>query len=135
MEFMFIVVPLAILAVVGLRLAAGTADRDRITSYIQESGGRIIEITWAPFGPGWFGEKSDRIYCVRYVDRDGNEHQTHCKTSMLTGVYLTEDAIVRHSQHTPRVAPPAELTALEQENERLRQELARLKEQQRNERG
>jgi len=135
MEFIFILIPLAIMAAIAFRVGAGSMDRDRISSYIQESGGRIVAINWAPFGPGWFGEKSDRIYRVRYFDRDGNEHEAHCKTSMLTGVYLTEDTITRHAQGKLAFAVPSETTALEQENQRLREELARLRQQQRDGRG
>ncbi len=135
MEFMVVLIPLAILAAIGFRLGAGNMDRNRIADYIQGSGGRIIEITWSPFGPGWFGEKSDRIYCVRYVDRDGDEHEAHCKTSLFTGVYLTEDSITRHARGESLASPPSETAALEQENQRLRQELARLREQRRDERG
>src|SRR5262245_29755408 len=28
----------------------GNMDRSRITSYIEERGGRVVSITWAPFG-------------------------------------------------------------------------------------
>ena len=54
-------------------------------------------VYWAPFGPGWFGEKSDRIYAVRYLDAEGNEHEAHAKTSLWTGVYFTEDEVVRRA--------------------------------------
>src|SRR5262245_32751136 len=92
------IVVLVIVLVVVIRLIAGGWDRDRIRQYVQSKGGRVIDIHWDPFGPGWFGEKSDRIYEVHYVDEDENEHQAHCKTSMLTGVYFTEDRIVRHAE-------------------------------------
>ena len=49
-------------------------DKDRITAYVQERGGRIVSINWAPFGRGWFGEKNDRIYEVVYYDREGQQH-------------------------------------------------------------
>jgi hypothetical protein len=75
-----------------------------------------------PFGPGWFGEKSDRIYAVRYLDKDGNEHEARCKTSMWTGVYFTQDEIVRHAKR-----PSDKQESLEEENRRLRDELERLK--------
>jgi hypothetical protein len=123
-----------ILAVVGfgliVRLLAGGADNSRIEDYIRSRGGRLISCNWAPFGKGWFGEKNDRIYSVRYQDVDGHMHEASCKTSLFSGVYFTEDRIVsRAASHTP--APPSKaisrLEMLEEENRRLRKELSRRK--------
>jgi hypothetical protein len=72
-------------------------DKGRITAYVQERGGRIVSISWAPFGKGWFGDKNDRIYEVVYYDREGNQHWATCKTSLFAGVYWTEDRIT-HSK-------------------------------------
>jgi hypothetical protein len=36
-----------------IRLGAGSQDNNRITHYIEEHGGRVLDITWKPFGPGW----------------------------------------------------------------------------------
>lgn len=115
-----------IVVAVVIRLLAGGMDRDRVRSYIEERGGRLLSSNWAPFGTGWFGEKSDRIYEVRYLDAGGNEHHATCKTSLLTGVYLTEDLIVRHVKPLPAQRTP-DLAELEQENRRLRAELEQLK--------
>jgi hypothetical protein len=117
-----ILIVIGIVAVILIRLAAGGLDRDRVREYVASRGGKVLEANWDPFGPGWFGEKSDRIYEVRYVDRDGNEHHAHCKTSMWTGVYFTEDTIVKYAHGHPPAA-----SALEEENRRLREELERLK--------
>lgn len=118
----FLVLAVIVIALV-IRLAAGGLDHDRIRQYIESRGGKVLDSHWAPLGPGWFGEKSDRIYEVRYLDRDGNEHRAHCKTSMWTGVYLTEDRIVRYAEPPP----DPEVESLEEENRRLREELERLK--------
>src|SRR3954452_2246110 len=101
-------------------------DHDRIKQYVEERGGKVLDSHWSPLGPGWFGEKSDRIYGVRYLDKDGNEHEAHCKTSMWTGVYFTEDRIVKSAE---RPAPPTAATesALEVENRQLREEIERLR--------
>ena len=111
------------------RLIAGSMDRPRISDYIASRGGREQSISWAPFGPGWFGEKSDRIYQVRYVDNLGQLHDAHCKTSLTTGVYFTEDRVV--SEPPFAKAPPEHFVDdradLVRENRRLREELARLK--------
>lgn len=129
MEWLLLLIPIAIIFAVMIRLAAGGMDHDRIKSYIEDRGGKVIDSHWAPFGPGWFGEKSDRIYSVRYLDRDGNEHEAHCKTSMWTGVYLTEDRIVRYAERTLPHADERERD-LEEENQRLREEVSRLRREQ-----
>ena len=82
----------------------------------------MLRANWSPFGPGWFGEKSDRIYRVRYLDADGNEHRAHCKTSMWSGVYFTRDEIVKYADR-----PNEKAESLEKENRRLREEIERLK--------
>jgi hypothetical protein len=111
-----------------IRLLAGGMDGDRVRTYIEQRGGRLLSSGWAPFGKGWFGEQSDRIYEVRYLDRDGNEHEATCKTSLFTGVYFTEDRIVSYGE-TPRreTRDDARLSVLEDENRRLREELKRTK--------
>lgn len=126
--FFVVLIPLAILVAILFRFAAGGPDQDRVKQYIEQRGGKLIAADWAPFGPGWFGEKSDRIYQVRYLDLDGNEHEAFAKTSMWTGVYLTEDRIVKYSKAH---GDPEEIDSLEAENRRLREELARLKRKER----
>jgi len=132
-------------AAILFRLLAGSMDGDRIRDYVQGRGGRLLSCNWAPFGKGWFGDKSDRIYEVSYLDNEGNQHRATCKTSMWTGVYWTEDRIVVHAQQQPspdKVVeqehfhpsgdPSSQLAdrspeELEAENRRLREELERLK--------
>lgn len=99
------------------RLIAGSFDASRVESYIRERGWKLIDRSWAPFGPGWFGEKNDRIYEIVYEDEDGNTHMAHVKTSLLSGVYLTNDRIVKES---------ANKRALESENEILKKRIAEL---------
>lgn len=101
-----------------IRLAAGSMDGSRVEDYIRQRGGRLLSSNWTPFGRGWFGEKSDRIYTVRYEDAAGHEHEAQCKTSLLSGVYFTEDRIVREAMAPPVPAlvvpapPPANATFL-----------------------
>jgi hypothetical protein len=92
MEVLFI--PLIILVVLGIRVLAGSFDKGRVETYIQENGHKLLDIQWSPLGPGWFGEKDSRIYRIQYRDSSGNRHEAYAKTSMMTGVYLTEDRIV-----------------------------------------
>jgi hypothetical protein len=125
MEYaIFLVILFVIGIAIAFRLFAGSMDRERIRSYVENRGGKVIEATWAPFGPGWFGGNKERIYQVRYIDHDGNMHEAYARTSMWTGVYFTEDQITQHAK-TP--IDEEEVESLEQENRRLREELARLK--------
>jgi hypothetical protein len=123
MEVLLVVVAIIFLAFV-FRLVAGGMDHGRVHGYISERGGRTIHVHWNPFGKGWFGEKNARIYRVRYEDADGNIHQATCKTSLLAGVYFTEDQIVSRTGETNAASREAQL---EQENRRLRQQLERLR--------
>jgi hypothetical protein len=124
-----VLIPLAIIVAILFRVGAGSMDHDRLREYVESRGGKVIDSNWAPLGPGWFGEKSDRIYQVRYIDRDGNEHEAYAKTSMWTGVYFTEDRIVDYAKKPIDVD---EVETLEEENARLRAELDRLKNKDRN---
>ena len=120
----FLIIPVGIVLAILFRVFAGNLDHDRLREYVEQRGGKIVSIDWAPFGPGWFGEKSDRIYEVRYIDHDGNKHQAYAKTSMMTGVYFTEDIVQEYAK------PPVdakEVETLEEENARLRMEIERLK--------
>ena len=126
MEAIAILIPVVIIVVILIRLGAGGMDHDRIREYVESRGGKVLDSNWSPFGPGWFGEKNDRIYGVRYLDKDGNEHEAHCKTSMWSGVYFTEDKIVKYADREP---PREAESELEAENRRLREEVERLRRQ------
>jgi hypothetical protein len=78
---------------VGGWLVAMSMDKSRITAYVEERGGRVVSISWAPFGKGWFGDKNDRIYEVVYYDAEGRQHFATCKTSLFSGVYWTDDRV------------------------------------------
>jgi len=122
--FVLLVIPVVIAIVIGIRLLIGSLDRQRISEYVEARGGKVVETTWAPFGPGWLGSNRERIYEVRYRDHEGNVHEAYARTNMLSGVYFTEDHIVH------RVKPAIdeqEVESLEEENARLRAELDRLK--------
>ena len=119
---------LAVVAVVVvLRLTAGSMDGDRIESYVQQRGGKLRSKSWAPFGKGWLGEKNDRIYEIEYETGDGEVRRATVKTSMLSGVYFTDDRPVgRDRQSMADLAPTDEAAALRAENARLKAELDRL---------
>ena len=120
MEFFGIIIVFIIVAVL-IRLMAGSFDGQRVEAYLKQHGWELVSRDWDPFGPGWFGGKNSRIYRITYRDRIGNLHRAHVKTSMLSGVYLTNDHIV---ESAPTPEPPGH-ESLRDENERL---AARLRE-------
>ena len=105
----------------GIRLLAGYFDRGRVSLYLAANGSRMNSMRWTPFGTGWFGSKNERIYEIEFRDEEGRNHRATCKTSMLSGVYLTEDVVIGESREQ------AARQDLAEENSRLREELARLK--------
>ena len=113
---------LGIFLVVGIRLVAGSMDGDRIDQYASERGWTILERGWEPFGPGWFGEKNARIYRIVYEDQDGQRNEAHVKTSVLSGVYLTDTKPVGE----PRASRGDRVRDLEAENAELRARLEAL---------
>ena len=94
---------------IAIRLIAGSMDEDRVGDYVRSRGGRLLSKEWAPFGRGWVGEKDSRIYNVTYEDGEGAIHEATCKTSAFSGVYFTEDRIVRR----PPASPPPVTTRAE----------------------
>jgi hypothetical protein len=138
-----VAVVLVVLAGIGIWMFSMSLDKNRITDYVEQRGGRIISISWAPFGKGWFGEKEERIYEVVYYDKDGNQHFATCKTSLWTGVYWTEDRVAHgkskwydslapsNEPGRPLIdqIPKEEETNKEEELRHLREENARLREQ------
>jgi hypothetical protein len=102
-----------------IRLCAGGFDGERVESYIRELGGELVDKSWDPLGPGWFGEKNARIYEIVYRDNRKTLHRAHVKTSMMSGVYLTNDKIIEE----------ASPDAIEDEKAQLRKRLEELENQ------
>jgi hypothetical protein len=123
MEVLLVVVGIVCLALV-FRVVAGAMDHERVREYVAGRGGRVISMHWSPLGRGWLGEKNARIYRVRYEDAGGRVHQATCKTSLLAGVYFTEDEIGAGVSETN---PLTRVAQLEQENRQLRQQLEQLR--------
>jgi hypothetical protein len=139
-----VLIAFGILVAVGVWMFTQSLDKDRITAYIQDRGGRVVSINWAPFGRGWFGEKEERLYEVVYYDQAGQQHFATAKTSMFTGVFWTEDRVthakagwydslspgnergkplIRQLPQTAEGAEADELRRLREENARLREQL------------
>ncbi|MGJ8677955.1 MAG: hypothetical protein ACSHX0_10595 [Akkermansiaceae bacterium] len=115
MEPVAIVIGFILLAL-AIRLMAGSFDGERVEQYIRDMNCELIDKSWDPFGPGWFGEKNSRIYEIIYRDHDGRVHRAHVKTSMMSGVYLTNDQII---EDKPK-------QSVEEEKIELRRRLAEL---------
>ena len=116
MDEPFIYIFLFIILAIGARLLAGSFDAERVERYIRNNGCELVDKSWDPFGPGWYGEKDARIYQIVYKDQNGCLHRAHVKTSMFGGVYLTNDEIIQD-------APPQ---SVEEEKAALRRRLAEL---------
>jgi len=122
-EIVFVLTSVFLIALaVMLRLFFGVLNHARIKEYIASKGGTVTEIRWVLFGPGWFGSSGHVIYKIRYYDSDGYEHYAYCKTSILCGVYMTEDKIVGVAKQQPQ-----NNVTLEEENRQLKEEIRRLK--------
>jgi len=127
MEFPFLIfIGFALLALL-VRLAAGSFDKGRVEEYIRKRGGKLLDCSWNPLGPGWFGEKDSRIYAIVYRDRDGTTWRADVKTSMLSGVYLTNEQKITAATPQARRTPGApRALSISEEKERLRRRLAEL---------
>jgi uncharacterized OB-fold protein len=88
---------LAVTAAIGIRIVMHFFDKSRIRDEVETRLGRVVSVTWNPFGRGWFFEKGERHYDVTYIDRAGATVATACKTSLFTGVYWADG---------PRLADP-----------------------------
>ena len=81
MEIALIIIGVIALAVVS-RLIAGSFDGERVERYVRDMGCELIDRSWDPFGPGWFGEKESRIYEIVYRDREMKVHRAHVMKKM-----------------------------------------------------
>ncbi len=115
-------IPLVLIAMLLFRLLAGSMDQGRLESYIADKGWTLVDRHWEPFGPGWFGEKDSRIYRITYRDEEGALYEAHAKTSMMSGVYLTNERLIR----ARTTAEPTAQMSLEQENEALKRRIEEL---------
>lgn len=86
------IIATVIIAVIGIRILADRLDRQRIRDHVEDSGGKVLGISWNLFGRGWFGSRNERIYEVSYRAKNGRTVEATCKTSMLSGVYWTSDS-------------------------------------------
>lgn len=69
-------------------------DRGRVIHYLRTQRAVLEDFRWRPFGPGWFGERRCRIYRIQYRDVEDRVHTAYVKTSLWSGVYLSQDKVV-----------------------------------------
>jgi hypothetical protein len=85
-----------------------------------------VDITWKLFGKGWVSESGkegggNRIYKLTYKDTYGNLKQAWSKTAMLSGVFITDENIIKQAKVDGQIISDAEKVAL------LEDELRKLK--------
>ncbi|PQO39259.1 hypothetical protein C5Y96_05220 [Blastopirellula marina] len=89
-----VIAAFALVVGICLRLLSGKLDRRRVEYFVNGRGDKLLSIQWAPFGPWALGERSG-VYQIRYLDKEGCEHQAYVKTSLINGVWFSEDRIIR----------------------------------------
>lgn len=117
--------PFGFIAVVVLTiLKLACMNEARVRAYFQERGGKLIHMEHDERESSWARKYQIFIPWIRYEDRDGNLHVARCKAGMLTGVYLTDDKIIRYGK--PHEASQNVQADLQAENQRLKDEIERL---------
>ena len=96
--------------------------RPRIKADLTRQGFRIISIKQKVMGIGWLTYKSPNIFTVRYIDCQGNEHQTDCEPNLLWGTTWSNDIIVNYAHQNS-------IDGLIQTRKRLETELQRIEQQ------
>ena len=92
-EYKVLIVALGIFCVIIYRFVILVwIDKSTIRTEVEGNGHKIIEISWNPFGSGWFGEKGERQYAVIYCNSNGDIVRGECKTSIFTGVYWKKNS-------------------------------------------
>jgi len=81
--------------IIGLVVLSFRLSRQRITREIVALGGRIVNITWAPLGKGFFWTPNgSMLFRVVYHDAENLLHQGHCRTDWFLGNRWTENRLV-----------------------------------------
>lgn len=107
-----IVVMVVLAIAVTVRFFSDRLDRARIREHIARHGGKVLDISWNPFGSGWPATQNARLYEVCYAARGGAIVNATCATSMFSDVHWLRDAPPGFSQdertsrlpHVPKVS-------------------------------
>ena len=100
----YLLVPAAIAYILTRRIILETLDRRRIRTFIEARGLTLVDLNLALFVTGWGDNSRGRTYTVRLRDRSGKEGEISCRTSLLGGVYFTDEleGPVRLNLPTPK---------------------------------
>ena len=93
--------------------------RPRMKADLKRKGFNLISIKQKVIGLGWMTYKSPNIFTVRYIDTQGNEHQSYCEPNLFWGNTWSNDIIVKY-------APQHRTEHLAQTRNRLKKELDRI---------
>ncbi len=123
--------PIVVLFFIGLAIyfrarTLAKWDEARITDHLHRKNSEFISKEWRPFGKGWLSGGIDRIYQVDYYNEQGQLCEMTVKTSVLSGVYYTNDRVVQIVRPEDELVLE-ELDDLRDENRLLRLELKKLK--------
>jgi len=123
-----VVVGILIFVAIKWRKFLERLDRIRVREYLDVRGCRFIDMEATAELPIPCGEYYERDYRLVYEDREGNAHDVCCRTSMWSGVYFTDDRLQQPSQPPSlSTSPSDDWTNLREENQRLGEELGRLR--------
>jgi hypothetical protein len=131
---LLIIVPLLAILAVLLRFMNRSMDQDRIRNYIEIRSGKILECKLQSASQDWQKQILERTYEVRYLDVQGHEHFAACVTGIFKGILWMDDKYLRYADQVEGTPMPGKTdvkaNSLEAENQRLRDELERLKRKQ-----
>jgi hypothetical protein len=80
-----------LILVIGIRVWFDRLDRERIREHVESRGGKILNISWNPFGNGW-PDRSARFYEVRYRTHRGRIVTAKCTISRSSGINWLREA-------------------------------------------
>ncbi len=96
---------LILLAIIAGRIVLARIDAQRIASYISQEGGNILNTRWTPFVSHVKAKMAERLYRVRFLDRNCHEHLATFKSGGKKRIFVAHDEIVRRSKRwTPEEA-------------------------------
>lgn len=107
---------IAILVGTGSYFLIQYLDTKRMRDYFLGRGEVLVSSDWQLFGPGWVGERDSRIYSIRYKDRQEKLHMAFAKTSLFSGVFITDDRVMEFADSAET---RAKLRAKFKEQERI----------------
>jgi len=87
------VIPIAII----IKIALIRYNKKETIRYLQNKLYTVVQVKWAPFGYGWFGEKNASIFSVSYKDQEGNLHHAFIKSGLFGGIYIGKDRTVKYA--------------------------------------